>query len=405
MRRMHRVVPALMLILAFMLVSLHDRSIAKKPESKAVVQAINSLALDLYPKLKQGDANLFFSPYSISSALAMTYAGARGSTATQMAKTLHFSGDRQNVDEGFGVLNQALADSADREGCQLDVANALWAQKGFPFIPEFRALILNAYHGEFNQVDFVKAPEVSRKTINKAVEKQTHGKIFDLMPAGSINKLTNLVLTNAIYFECLWAKVFKEKDTKAEEFTLLNGSKTQVPMMQQETRFGYAAANGLQILELPYKGHEFSLLVFLPKEHDGLEQFEQSLTSEKLHNLAGRLQRTKVKVWLPKFKIDTPSYQLASILGDLGMTDAFTGKADFSAIDGRQDLFLQAVLHKAFVNVDEKGTEAAAATAIGVGSVALREAPPVFRADHPFLFVIRHNPTKCILFMGRLTKP
>ena len=405
MHRMHRVVPALMLIPAFMLVSLHDRSIAERPDTEIVVNAINALALDLYPKLKQGDTNLFFSPYSISSALAMTYAGARGTTATQMAKTLHFSGDHQNVAEGFGVLNQSLLDSADRAKCTLDVSNALWGQKGYPFLQEFKELIWNAYRGRFTELDFEKAPGAARNTINKAIEEQTRGKIIDLIPAQSINRDTTLVLTNAIYFKGDWVNVFNHSDTRAGDFRLLDGSTIQVPMMHHTGYYGYAEVDGVQILESFYKGHEFSMIVFLPKEHAELEQFERSLTSERLHSLMGQLPSMQVAVSLPKFTVETPSYMLRGLLANMGMRGAFRNKADFSGISGLRNPVLQDVVHKAFVNVDEKGSEAAAATAV----IAFESAPAlptqVFRADHPFLFVIRHNPTKCILFMGRLTKP
>jgi serpin B len=414
MRRFHRVALAiLMLLLVCMLVSVNDRSIAKKPATadktapQQVVTAINSLALDLYPKLLKGDENLFFSPYSISSALAMTYAGARGETAAQMAKTFHFSADGKNLASEFGTLNASLDRSASKSGCQLHVANGLWAQKGFPFLKEYQDLIVKAYHGQLADLDFEKAPESARATINKAMTEQTKGKILDLLPPGSIGELTRLVLTNAIYFKGQWADAFDKRDTRPEPFTLLDGSKVQVPMMHQTEEYRYAELDGIQVLDLCYKGREFSMIVFLAKEPAGLGPFEQTLTAAKLDEFWGMFRQTRVAVWLPTFIVKTPSYQLGRILASMGMPDAFGTKADFSGIDGQKDLRLQDVFHKAFVNVDEAGTEAAAATAVPIApkSIPMTKTPPVFRADHPFLYVIRHNPTNCILFMGRLTKP
>lgn len=401
----------LLLMLAVALVSAPSCSIAEKPtiaekaDSKAAVKAINSFALDLYPKLNNGDENLFFSPYSISAALAMTYAGARGETAAQMARTLHFSEDRERVASGFQTLTKSLTSSAAQSLGRLNVANGLWPQKGLPIIPEFKRLIFNAYDGRLTELNFKEAPEAARKTINKAVEKQTEGKITDLIPSGSINNSTRLVLTNAIYFKAAWASVFDERRTQPRDFTLLDGSKIRVPMMINGGRpYWYAEKDDVQILELPYKKDEFSMIVFLPKEPAGLEKLERSFTMERLENLLGSLQTREVVVLLPRFTVRTHSYRLSQTLCRMGMPDAFGEKADFSGIDGQKDLFLQAVLHKAFINVNEKGTEAAGAAA-GVVMRGERRRAVSFIADHPFLYVIRHNPTNCILFMGRLTKP
>jgi serpin B len=411
MRSLFRVALALLIaLLAFILVSVNDLSIAGKPavdektDTQQVVTAINSLALDLYPKISKGDENLFFSPYSISAALAMTYAGARGETAAQMAKTLHFSAEGKKLASEFGTLNASLDRSAGKSGCQLHVANGLWAQKGFPFLREYRDIIVQAYHGQLADLDFQKTPEAARATINKAVTEQTKGKIVDLLPPGSIGELTRMVLTNAIYFKGQWADVFDKRETQLRPFTLLDGSKVQVPMMSNMKSYRYAEAEGIQILDLWYKGQEFSMIVFLPKEPAGLVPLEQTLTAAKLSKFCGMLFPTRVLVSLPRFTVKTPSYQLGRILASMGMPDAFGTKADFSGIDGQKDLRLQDVFHKAFVNVDEAGTEAAAATA-AVAMLGMQSLRTEFTADHPFLFVIRHNPTNCILFMGRLTKP
>jgi serpin B len=407
MRRLYLVVPAfLVLSFALILVSDKNRSIAAEPDAQMVVKSVNAFAVDLYPKLKEGNDNLFFAPYSISTALAMTYGGARGATETQMAKTLHFENDRQRLPAVFGSLAAGLESSAAQTGCTLNLVNGLWGQKGFPFLKEYQELISQGYRGRLTELDFQKVPEQSRETINKAVEQQTEGKILELIPTGLIDEQTKLVLTNAIYFKGAWAEPFAKKGTQEGEFTLLDGSKIQVQMMRRTGSYGYSEADGLQALELPYKGYAFSLIVFLPKEPAGLAPLEKSLTSEKLAELLDRFREQEVAVSLPRFTIKTPSYRLSRILAALGMTDAFTSKADFSGIDGEKDLCLKDVLHKAFVDVNEEGTEAAAATAVVMRLKAgMPSSPPVFRADHPFLFVIRHNSTKCILFMGRLTKP
>ena len=293
-------------------------------------------------------------------------------------------------------------------GYQLSVANALWGQKGYGFLPAFLKLVRSNYGAPLNEVDFVGATEAARKTINDWVEKETRDKIKDLIKPGVLDSLTTLVLTNAIYFKGDWASQFNEDVTKDAPFTLSAAEKVDVPMMNQKGDFGYMETEGFQALELPYAGDDLSMVVFLPRKVDGLKGFEKMLTMENLRRWISNLRKQKVIVFLPRFKM-TSAFRLGQALKSLGMIDAFTlVAADFSGMNGSRDearrLYIQAVIHKAFVDVNEEGTEAAAATAV-VAAESVRPAPPVFRADHPFFFLIRDNRTGSLLFLGRVMNP
>ena len=378
-----------------------------------VVQGNNKFALDLYAKLQDADGNLFFSPYSISTALAMTYAGARGQTATQMADALRFpvgnqpsSLDSQQFASEFGKLIKDLNTRGEDGAYELTVANALWGQKGYGFLAEFLELVEKHYSSRLNEVDFAAATETARLTINAWVEKKTNEKIKNLIAEGVLDSMTRLVLTNAIYFKGNWAQQFKEDRTKEAPFTLSDGQKVDVPMMNQTTKFGYLETETLQGLELPYADNELSMIVLLPKELDGLSELEKSLTLDNLSQWQSKLSKREVVVSIPKFKL-TSQFSLASVLKAMGMTDAFSKSANFSGMNGKRDLFISAVIHKAYVDVNEEGTEAAAATAVTMRltSIGPADRPPVFRADHPFLFLIRDNQSGSILFIGRVMNP
>jgi serpin B len=374
-------------------------------DTQHAAKSVNVFAMALCPRLGEANKNLFFSPFSISAALTMTYAGARGNTAAQMAETLHFDTDGAGSVEAFGKLSAALKGSGRDKGSRLAIANALWAQQGYQFLPDYLQLVSDNLQGKLAELDFRKDPEAARGTINRWVEGETKSKIKDLLPTGVLDAYTRLVLTNAVYFKGTWANAFDAKRTKPDQFTLMNGSRVQVPMMQRHIHCEYLQSDGIQVLALPYEGGDLSMVVLLPSDPAGLAQLEKSLNLDRLEAWSAKLQKRDVSVLLPKFSITTPSYRMRPVLEILGMPDAFGQKADFSGMSGKQDLFLQEVFHKAFVDVNEKGTEAAAATG---AVVALRSSPaplPEFRADHPFLFLIRHNPTGCILFMGRLVKP
>jgi serpin B len=379
---------------------------AKETADKAaVVQGNTAFALSLYSQLRSRAGNLFFSPFSLSTALAMTYAGAHGQTAEQMAAVLHFPADLQRLHSAFAALGKDLQDDGERRGYQLHVANALWGQQGYRFREEFLQTTKTYYGAGLNEVDFRTAAEEARRTINAWVEQQTKEKIKDLIPPGMLDALTRLVLTNAIYFKGDWAHPFKKPQTKEEPFKVTATQQVTVPMMNQTGFFKYFDGGSFQALELPYVGDKLSMLVLLPKEVDGLATFEQSLTAQKLVEWLPALRSQEVVVALPKFTV-TAEFLLNQALSALGMPLAFSDAADFSGMSEDRGLALSAVLHKAYVDVNEEGTEAAAATG-GVARVtsAPLTPPPVFRADHPFVFLIRDTRSGGILFLGRVTQP
>ncbi len=398
---------------SFLMFAMFHSAAAESPTGgdgpTGVVQAGNEFALDLIRELDKENSgkNVFFSPESVSIALAMTAAGARGDTETQMAKVLHLGDKLADAHAAYRKLLARWNGDGQERGYELHVANRLWGQKSYPFLPSYLDLTRQQYGAEMGLMDFVHAPEAARKEINDWVQKQTADKIVDLMPSGSIDNQTCLVLTNAIYFKADWVAQFKKNASRNEDFFVSAGQNVQTMLMHQQARFAYAEDDTLQALELPYQGNDLSMIVLLPKTVDGLAAVEQSLTAEQIAAWRGKLQPQVVVLTLPKFKLDT-SYSLAPTLGALGMKLAFTSSADFSAMDGQRDLAVSAVVHKAYVSVDEQGTEAAAATGVAVaGSAMPRPAikPIIFRADHPFLFMICDKQDGGILFLGRMISP
>jgi serpin B len=371
------------------------------PSVEVAVQGNTEFALDLYQKLRTTEGNLFFSPYSISTALAMTYAGARGDTEVQIAQALHFLLDQKQLHPAFALLEAKLGEVGKKGHVQLRVANTLWPQKGYAFLEEFLASTKQYYGVMITSVDYGNA-EAARHTINVWVEEKTESKIKDLIPPGVFDNLTRLVLVNAIYFRGNWACQFDQSLTSVAPFWVTSDEQVQVPMMTQTHEFRYGEDNGLQVLELPYAGDDLSMLVLLPREIGGLAKLEESLTVGNLDTWTRNLSETEVVVFLPRFEMTFP-FRLDGTLKSMGMVDAFSGKADFSGMD-KEPLFISAVLHKAFVVVNEQGTEAAAATAAFV-SLGLPSPPPIFRADRPFVFLIRENSTGNTLFLGRVVNP
>jgi serpin B len=366
-------------------------------------------ALDLYGQLRKEPGNVFLSPFSISTALAMTAAGAKGQTLVEMLKVLRLTAAPHAA---FGELLNAINRAgvpADKRGYELTTANAIWAQKGYPWRPEFVDLTRKHYGAGVIETDFRADPEAARKQINEWAEKETREKIKDLIPPGVIDRLTAMVLTNAIYFKSAWLSQFAKGATQDQPFTRADGTKADVPLMRQQRTLAYAEEDGLQVLELPYKNNELAMVVVLPRKPDGLARVEDGLTEAKLTGWAKAVRPTLVRAFLPRFKVET-DYRLVPALKALGMRVPFNpGAADFSGMHtGPEKLAISDVIHKAFVAVDEEGTEAAAATAV----VMLRaSAPPKpqepkeFRADRPFLFLIRENKTGSVLFMGRFAGP
>lgn len=372
-----------------------------------VVKGNTAFALDLYAHLEKAKGNLFFSPYSIYTALAMTYAGARGQTKSEMASVLHFPLKQEALHEAFSALQSQLHSYQKKGDIQLSIANALWCQQGYRLLDKFVDLTSKYYGSGIHEVDFAKSTEIARENINAWVEKQTAEKIKNLLKPGVLSHLTRLVLTNAIYFKGNWASEFEKDQTKPRKFSVTPTLSSTVPMMHQTDRFRYKDFGTFQVIELPYAGEDLSMVVFLPKKIDGLSKLEGTLSADNvtkwLKQLSGAGKR-RVSVFLPKFKT-TSEFDLSKEFISMGMPSAF-GNADFSGITGKRDFAISNVIHKAYVDVNEEGTEAAAATAVVMVMSAARPHPvPVFRADHPFLFVIRDTHSGSILFLGRIINP
>lgn len=372
---------------------------------KTIAQANNQFAFDLYDHLRAGDGNLFYSPYSISTALSMVLAGAEGASAREMADTLHLA-DTAATHDAVGELISNLNQRGETGPNTLTVANALWAHQGFTFLDAYLDLIRQAYRSEVEQVDFVNDSEGAREAINAWVERKTREKIQQLIAPGVLNPRTRAVLVNAIYFKGTWAETFSESKTLDRPFYRTPDDAMPVPMMEQTETFSYTEDDTVQVLAMPYEGHDMSLVVFLPRAKDGLRALEAAWNAGTVEKYVKALTSRKVHVLLPRFVMES-SFSLAQVLGALGMGTAFTQAADFSGMTGGRDLMITDVLHKAYVSVDEEGTEAAAATGVvmGLTSVAHPQQPVVFRADHPFLFAIRDDRSGALLFIGRLTKP
>lgn len=367
----------------------------------------NTFACDLYGKLGAQPGNLFFSPYSISSALAMTYGGAKGDTATCMAKTLHFDLDADRLHPAYAQLYKAINAADKNRKYQLTTANMLWGQKNYGFDPNFLKLTSDNYGAGLKELDLAGDSEASRKTINAWVEEQTKEKIKDLLPQGSIHADSRLVLTNAIYFKAAWMNAFPKGATKDEDFHVSADKKVKAPLMHVSEKMPYHGAEDFQAVSIPYEQNELSMVVLLPKKVDGLAALEKGLTAEKLEQLHKQMRSAQVNLTLPKFKM-TEKFGLKQTLSEMGMAKAFTRGADFSGITSKEKLFIDDVIHKAFVAVDEKGTEAAAATAVTIrttSAVIQPEQPVNFRADRPFMFLIRDSRSGAILFMGRVANP
>lgn len=369
----------------------------------ALVDANTQLACDLYEKVRLGNEgrNLFFSPFSISTALAMTYSGAAGETERQMAAALHFTLPQQQLHPAFSAL---LDDLNGAKGYELAIANRLWGQKNYPFRKEFLAGIKARYRGGFEEVDYQNDAERARGTINRWVEAETRGKIRDLLQKPDIKPLTRMVLTNAIYFKGNWSARFDPRDTIAGQFTREDGAAVSTPLMTQKGKFRYLREKDFEMLELPYAGGRLSMLVLLPNRGVGLDTVESQLSSEHLCSWRSGMEEADVRLFLPRFRTAS-RFELNAPLHSLGMKDAFDeDRADFSGIIGKKDLYISKVIHKAFVDVNEEGTEAAAATAVVMytKSIGLEVN---FRADRPFVFAVVDRESESVLFLGRLMNP
>ncbi len=372
-----------------------------------LVKGNTMFALDLYARLRtEKDGNLFFSPYSIAAVLSMVYPGARGRTAKQMEAVLHMAVEQEQLAQAFAECEAALRAIQQTGHVLLHSVNSLWGQQGCQFLQEFLDLLVQRYQALVKEANF-SASEAARQEINDWVEEQTHGKITDLLAPGMITPDTLLVLVNVMYFKGKWANQFQEKDTRDAAFWMTPEKRVDVPTMYQKAEFpyGFIAQEQLHILEMPYVGDELSMTILLPTEKDGLTHLENRLTLENLTFWRQHLAPGEIDVFLPKLTLCS-GVQLAQILAKMGMSDAFSGEADFSGMTGQRDLVISDVIHKAFVEVTEEGTEAAAATAVMMGrGLSFAPPPPEFRADHPFLFLIREKTTGSVLFLGRVVDP
>jgi serpin B len=370
----------------------------------SVISANNQFALALYSQLKNNEGNIFFSPYSISTALAMTYEGARGNTAEEMQSAFYFPTDGNTRKSSFAAIHNQL-NKPDAK-YKLSIANALWAQNDYKFLNEYLTTLQQYYAGKATNVDFKNSTEAARQTINEWVESRTNNKIKDLFPQGSLNDMTRLVLTNAIYFKGTWIKQFEKSQTRDEDFRINSANTVKVPMMRKtdkNAKFNYTETDSLQILELPYEGDKLSMMIFLPK-NDNLSSLESSLSLEKINDWRSKLREQRVDVFMPKFTFDT-KYFMNETLAKMGMPTAFTYDADLSGMDGTQNLYIQKVIHQAFVDVNEEGTEAAAGSGVSIGLKSIAPQTTIFRADHPFLFAIQDKDNGNILFLGRVSNP
>jgi len=374
-----------------------------------LVEGNSAFAFELYQALKGEEGNLFYSPYSISLALAMTYAGARNETAQQMADTLNFILEQERLHPAFNWLDTELASRGegaqgkDGEGFRLNIVNAIWGQKDYEFLTEFLDVLAENYGTGLRILDFITEPEESRLTINDWVSDQTEGRIEDLIPQGAVDALTRLVLTNAIYFNAAWENTFDEDMTADGPFYLLDGGQVSVPMMKQTEWFGYTEGEGYQAVELQYDGGEFSMVILLP-EAGNFQAFEEGLQAQQVCDIISGLQFTGVALTMPRFEFDS-EFSLKDTLAGMGMPIAFSDSADFSGMTGNPELFISDIIHKAFVAVDEAGTEAAAATAVIVKLSAAPGFPVEVTIDSPFIFLIRDIETGAILFVGRVMNP
>jgi serpin B len=374
-----------------------------------LIEGNSAFAFDLYQAVREKDGNLFYSPHSISVALAMTYAGARGETAEQMADTIRFLLEQDRLHPAFNWLDAELASRGegaqgkDGEGFRLNIVNAIWGQKDYEFLSEFLDLLAENYGAGLRILDFINETEESRLAINEWVSDQTEGHIEDLIPEGVITLLTRLVLTNSIYFNAAWEYPFDEDITADGPFYLLDGGQLTVPMMKQTEAFGYTDGEGYEAVELLYDGDELSMVILLPAPGD-FETLEEELHADKVSDIISGLQLTEVALTMPKFEFDS-EFSLKDTLADMGMPVAFSTGADFSGMTGKPELYIAEVLHKAFVSVDEAGTEAAAATAVPMELTAVPEPPAEVTLDRPFIFLIRDIETGAILFIGRVLNP
>ena len=389
---------------------------ATRADLRELVEGNNDFAFDLYRALSDEEGNLFYSPFSISQALAMTFAGARGETERQMADTLHYRLPQSNLHPTFNALDQELASrgkdprGTPKEGeakqyFRLNIANGVWGQHGFGFLPDFLDVLAENYGAGMRTMDFAGAPDESRARINDWVAEETGDKVKDLLQPGTIDPETRLVLTNAIYFDASWHWPFKLRNTKVRPFHLDGGGSVDVPMMTETAKasYGYAKGDGYLAVDVPYAWREMSMTVLLPDE-GALGALEDSLNADLLDQIMDDIEIDYVTLTMPLFEFES-EFSLGETLAGMGMPDAFDDRADFSGMSGSKGLWIAEVVHKAFVSVDERGTEAAAATAVLLRKSGASKEPIPVTVNRPFIFLIRDTATGTVLFLGRVMNP
>ena len=385
-------------------VPLADDTNATAESVNTLVDSLNDFSFDFYNQIvKSEEGNIFFSPYSIFTAFSMAYEGARGNTSAQMQNVLNVLQNDSATLGSFGRIYNLL--NQNQEGYEISTANAFWAHQDYEFLQEYLGLLQNFYMAEAYELDFSKNVEAA-ETINSWIEEKTNDKIKDMIQSSMLSDLTKLVLTNAIYFKGLWEKQFDPDDTYEADFNLSTGETVTVDMMDsdsEDSNYNYTETEDLQILKLNYEGKDLSMIIVLPKENN-ISIAESAINYENLSNWRNDFNEIEIDVEIPKFKFET-KYSLNDLLKEMGIVDAFLpGVADFSGMDGTNYLFISKAIHQAYVEVNEEGTEAAAATAIMI-ELGIALDPNEFRADHPFIFLIQHEETGAILFMGKVMNP
>ncbi|MFO8235756.1 MAG: serpin family protein [Bacteroidales bacterium] len=387
-----------------LLISLITEGNLQAQNMEKTVEGNNKFTFSLFDEVNNEDENVFFSPYSISSALAMAYNGSRKETKEEIRVVLNFLENKQELSVNFKDINEHLH-QLEKEDIQINIANSLWGEKSYEFSSEFLDLNKKYYKAGINKVDFKKNYSEAREQINQWVEDNTQEKIKDLIPKGMLDPMTRLVLVNAIYFKGAWALPFNEKNTREDTFYVYSKCMTKADFMHRSLTAKYYKDNVAEVLEIPYSGKDLSMMILLPLEKYGMEKLERKLDHNLYEKYNNELSRVQVELSLPKFEI-TADYELSDVLKKMGMASAFSGDADFSGMTGKKELYINNIVHKSFIDVNEEGTEAAAATGVVMSKTSRPPSEKVkFKADHPFIFFIKDNETNSILFMGRVMNP